>query len=88
MSNRTEKNSLGVNPEQTKLLLFTRDTGSESSKLQTLELSREAKYLGLNSHPGFSWKMIEDERMKEGINTMEENVWKGIGALNKKLYTG
>lgn len=68
-----EENGLGVNPEKTVLVLFTRRYKIPSFRPpkvrgQTLTLSQEAKYLGVILDAKLSWKRNVEERMKKGVN--------------------
>ena len=68
-----EENGLGVNPNKTELVLFTRKYKVPDFKLpkmdgRTLALSKETKYLGIILDSKLSWKRNVEERMKKGIN--------------------
>lgn len=73
LSNWACENGLGVNPSKTELVLFTRKYKIPSFTLPsiggtTLNLSKEAKYLGIVLDSKLSWKRNSEERMKKALN--------------------
>jgi hypothetical protein len=67
------ENGLGVNPEKTELVLFTRkykipDFNPPKMEGKVLKLSKETKYLGITLDSKRSWERNVEERMKKGIN--------------------
>ncbi|XP_073841439.1 uncharacterized protein [Musca autumnalis] len=66
------RNGLGVNPSKTELVFFTRKRKIDTFTLPplngvTLELSLEAKYLGIILDHQLSWKRNVEERAKRGL---------------------
>jgi hypothetical protein len=67
------ENGLGVNPNKTELILFTRKYKIPNFTPPKLEgkilvLSKETKYLGTVLDSKLSWKRNVEERMKKGMN--------------------
>ena len=67
-----KENGLGVNPSKTELVLFTRKYKVPSFRLPrlngiTLELWKEAKYLGVVLDPKLSWKRNAESRMQKAL---------------------
>ena len=73
LSSWATSKGLGVNPEKTELVLFTRRYKIEQFRLPVLggielKLANEAKYLGVFLDSKLSWKRNTQERLKRGLN--------------------
>lgn len=72
ISEWAKQNGLGVNPAKTELVLFTRKTKIPSFPLPKLDgvalnLSTEAKYLGVVLDSKLTWRRNTEERTKKGL---------------------
>lgn len=70
-----KENGLGINPEKTELVLFTRKYKIETFRLPMigdtqLKLSDRAKFLGIILDSKLNWKLNVDERIKKAYNAL------------------
>ena len=94
LSDWAKDKGLGVNPEKTELVLFTRKYKMEAFKLPILngvelKLSKEAKYLGIYLDSKLSWKRNIEERMRKGLNayyTCRNSIGKNWGLRPGVVY--